>query len=108
MCKAQPLGIHAHGTAALDSLRAAQPLEVHAALYVGSPAGCFAINGKLKVPAMSRLVRPLPEQTDAFAWDARLKQALKSAWGKDVKELQNVTVVWEVPEPAAVLDGHRG
>ena len=50
---------------------------------------------------MSKLIRPLPTvltYDDATTWNRRLELALRSAWGKDVRELQTVTCVWDVPE----------
>ena len=56
-------------------------------------------------------MRPLPCPElygQASTWDTRLSQALRSAWGKDVRELGNVTAVWAVPRrrPAASVASH--
>lgn len=62
--------------------------------------GCHAINDKLKVPAMARLVRPVPEPAaydKAETWDARVTHSMMNAWGKEVKENQTATAVWAIP-----------
>ena len=58
--------------------------------------GVFAINASLDVPPASRLVRPVPSPGHWTTADARLMQALKSAFGGETKELGTATVVWEV------------
>ena len=66
--------------------------------------GCHAINGQLKVPAMARLVRPVPypEAYDKVeTWDARVTHSMMSAWGKEVRENQTATAVWAIPRTAA-------
>ena len=58
--------------------------------------GVWSMNGRLGVPPASRLVRPAPTPGDHDSFDARMKQALKSAWGGEAKDLHTVTAVWEV------------
>ena len=56
----------------------------------------WTINGRLDVPPASRLVRPTPSPGHHSTSDARLFQALKSAWGSEVRELGTATSVFEV------------
>ena len=66
----------------------------HTDLWEGDTV--WSINGLLGVPPESRLVRPAATPGPARTFDARLTQALKSAWGSEVRELGTVTSVWEV------------
>ena len=56
----------------------------------------WSINSRLDVPPASRLARPAATPGPARTSDARLTQALKSAWGSEVRELGTATSVWEV------------